>query len=106
MQIDFDEIGDSAVEDAVGDVASGTAEEKREAGSVQRTHAAAGNEQPGDKCDDDEGATDKEYAQAGRGKAGEKTERDAGITGVNEVEKILNDRVREAITRQGLDPGF
>ena len=80
MKIDLDEIGDGAVKDAVSHVASGTAEEKREARSVQRTHAAAGDEQPGDNCDDDEGAADKEHAQGGRGKTGEKTESDAGIT--------------------------
>src|SRR5437879_947429 len=79
MKIDLDEIGDGAVEDAVGDVASGTPEKKRQACGVKGADAASGDEQPGDNCDDDEGAADKEHAQSGRGKTGEKTESDAGV---------------------------
>ena len=106
MKIDLDEIGDGAVEDAVGDVASGTPEKKRQACGVKGADAASGDEQPGDNCDDDEGAADKEHAQSGRGETGEKTEGDAGIARVNEIEKVLNDRVREAVSGAGLDPGF
>ena len=106
MKIDLDEIGDGAVEDAVGDVASGTPEKKRQACGVKGADAASGDEQPGDNCDDDEGAADKEHAQGGRGKTGEKTESDAGVAGVNEIEKVLNDEVRRVVTGAGLDPGL
>ena len=106
MKIDLDEIGDGAVEDAVGDVASGTAQENGQACRVKGAGIAASDEQPSDDCNDDEGAANEKYAQGGRGETGQKTEGDAGIARVNEIEKVLNDRVREAVSGAGLDPGF
>src|SRR5437016_2152672 len=58
MKIDLDEIGDGAVEDAIGDVAGGAAEEKREAGGVKGADILTNDEQPSDDSDDDEGAAD------------------------------------------------
>ena len=104
MKIDLDEIGDGAVEDAVGDVASGTAQENGQACRVKGADIAASDEQPSDDCNDDEGAANEKYAQGGRGETGQKTEGDAGIARVNEIEKVLNDRVREAVSGAGLDP--
>lgn len=106
MEIYLNEIGDGAVEDAVGDIAGGAAEKKREASGVTRADIAAGDEQPGDDCDDEEGAADEKYAQRRRGETSEKTESDPGVAGVNDIEKVLNDGVREAISRTGFDPGF
>jgi len=106
MKIDLDEIGDGAMQDAVGDVAGGAAEEKGEASSMKRADIVAGDEQPSNDSDDDEGAADEKYAQGGRGETGEKTEGDAGITGINEIEEIVNDRVREAVSGAGFDPRF
>ena len=67
VKIDLEEIGDGAVEDAVGDVAGGTAEEKGEAGGVQGADTTVSDEQPSNEGDDDEGAADENYAQGGRG---------------------------------------
>ena len=54
MKIDLDEIGDRAVENAVGEVTGGATEEQRKAGSIYSADAAAGHEQPSDDRDDDE----------------------------------------------------
>jgi len=106
MKVDLDEIGDCAVENAVGEITSGTAKEKSEARSVQRADAAAGDEQPGDDCDDYEGADDKDYAQGGRRKTSEEAEGDAGVAGVNEIKKIINNCGGETIRRVRFDPSL
>jgi hypothetical protein len=43
MKIDLNKIGNRAVENAVGEVASGSAEKKGEAGGVQGADAASGD---------------------------------------------------------------
>src|SRR6267378_718222 len=89
MKVDLDEIGDGAVENAVGEITSGTAKEKSEAGGVDSADAAAGDEQPGDDCDDYEGA-----------------EGDAGVAGVNEIKTIINNCGGETIRRVRFDPSL
>ena len=106
MEINLDEIGDGAVENAIGEVASRAAEKKSQACGVHGADAAAGNEQPGDDCNDDDGAGDENCAQGRRGKTGEKTEGDAGVAGVNEIHKIIDDCCGETTGGAGLDPGF
>src|SRR5260370_5068272 len=104
--IDVEEVGDRAVKNAVGDVAGGAAEEQSEAGGIQGAYAAARNEQPGDDCDDSEGAADEDCAQGRRGQTSEKTESDAGVARVDEIEKMAQDRFREVIRRAGFDPSL
>jgi len=106
MKVDLDEIGDCAVENAVGEITSGTAKEKSEAGGVDSADAAAGDEQPGDDCDDYEGADDKDDAQGGRRKTSEEAEGDAGVAGVNEIKKIINNCGGETIRRVRFDPSL
>ena len=106
MEINLDEIGDGAVENAIGEVASRATEKKSQACGVHGADAAAGNEQPGDDCNDDDGAGDENCAQGRRGKTGEKTEGDAGVAGVNEIHKIIDDCCGETTGGAGLDPGF
>ena len=106
MKIDLDEIGDGAVENAVGEVSGSAAEEKSEAGCVYSADAAARDEQPDDDRDDNEGTGDKDYTQGGRGQTGEKTEGDSWITGVDEIKKTIKDWGRKTIGSAGFDPGF
>ena len=106
MKVDLDEIGDRAVENAVGEVAGSAAEEKSEAGGVYRADPAADNEQPDDDHDDDQGTGDKDCPQGGRGQTSEKTEGDAGVARVNEIEKVINDCDGETISRARLDPSL
>jgi len=106
MKIDLDEIGDRAVENAIGEVTGGTAKEKSKAGGVQGADAAAGDKQPGDDCNDYEGADDKDYSQGRRRQTGEKTEGDARVAGVNEIKKIINDSGWETISRARFDPSL
>src|SRR5580693_7383147 len=46
-QPDFEKIGDGSMENAIGDVASGAAEEEREASGGHRATAGAGYKKPG-----------------------------------------------------------
>ena len=46
-EADFEEVGDGAVEDAIGDVAGGAAEEEREAGGGHGAAGVSGGEEPG-----------------------------------------------------------
>ena len=55
---DFEEVGDGTVNDAIGEVAGGPAEQKREARGSQRATAVAGDKQPGEHADDHDGAGD------------------------------------------------
>ena len=55
---DFEEVGDGTVNDAIGEVAGGSAEQKREARGSQRATAVAGDKQPGEHADDHDGAGD------------------------------------------------
>ena len=105
-KIDLQKIGDGAVKDAIRDVACGSAEEKSEASGICAADAAAGDEQPGNKSNDDEGTGDKDNTENGRRKRGEKTERDARVAGVNQVEKILDHRMRKLGRGAGFDPGL
>jgi len=106
MKVDLDEIGDCAVENAVGEITSGAAEEKSEAGGVCSADAAAGDEKPGDDRDDDERADDEDCAQSRRGQTGEKTEGNAGVARVNEIKIIANDGGGEVVNGAGFDPGL
>lgn len=106
MKVDLDEIGDCAVENAVGEITSGTGKEKSQAGGVCSADAAAGDEKPSDDCDDYEGAYDKDYSQGRRRQTGEKTESDAGVAGVNEIKAIINDCGGETISGARFDPGL
>ena len=106
MKVDLDEIGDGAVENAIGEITGGAPEKKSEARSVQGADAAAGDEQPGDDRDDDERADDQRHAQGGRRKTSEEAEGDAGVAGVNEIKKIINNCGGETISGAGFDPGL
>ncbi len=48
---DFEEIGDRAVDDAVGEIAGGAAEEEREAGGVEGRDVLAAHQEPGEDSD-------------------------------------------------------
>ena len=49
---DFEEIGDAAMENAIGDVSCSSAEEEGESGGVEGGKIFAGDEQPSDDSDD------------------------------------------------------
>ena len=106
MKVDLDEIGDGAVENAVGEISGSAAEEKSETGCVYSADAAARDEQPDDDGDDNEGTGDKDYAQRGRGQTSEETEGDAGIARVNQIQEIINDCSGETISGARFDPGL
>ena len=106
MEIDLEKIGDRAVQDAVGDVARGSAEEKGEAYCVHGAGISAGDKKPGDEGDDDKRTGDKNDAQGGRREASKKTEGDSGVARVDKVEAILNDGVWKMSGWTGFDPGF
>src|SRR6266849_5717352 len=57
---DFEEVGDRAVDDAVGYVAGGTAEQKREAGSGEGSAAVPCDKQPSERADDCGGADNQQ----------------------------------------------
>ena len=102
----FEEIGDGAVEDTIGNVASGAAKKKREADGGEAAATMAGDEKPGENGDDDERAGDENDARPGRSGIGEKTESDAGIAGVNEINEVVNDFVAPAFGGLRFEPGF
>src|SRR6267378_7920093 len=102
----FEEIGDGAVEDTIGDVAGGAAKKKREAGGGEAAAAMAGDEKPSENGDDDERAGDENDARPGRSGIGEKTESDAGIAGANQIDEVVNYFVAPAFGGLRFEPGF
>ncbi len=103
---DFEEIGNGAVEDAIGDVASGAAEKKRKAGGGEAASAMTSDEKPGEDSDDHERAGDEDDASPGRSRIREEAKGDAGIAGANEINEVVNDFVAPAFGGLRFEPGF
>jgi hypothetical protein len=103
---DFDEIGDSTVENAVGDVAGSSAEKESKTGSVELAQICAAYEQPGNDANYCDGSCDQADAQNGRGGIGEDAEGYARISTVNEVDKVVDELVAPGIGSLRIDPGF
>ena len=78
-EADFEEVGDGAVEDAVGDVASGSAEKECQAGGGHGASGVSGGEEPGEGGNDDDRAADEEHASPRRGGVGEDAEGEATL---------------------------
>ncbi len=102
----FEEIGDGAVEDTIGNVASGAAKKKREADGGEAAAAMAGDEKPSEDGDDDERAGDENDARPGRSGIGEKTESDAGIAGADQIDEMVDYFVTPAFGGLRFEPGF
>jgi len=103
---DFEEVGDSAVDDAVGYVAGGAAEQQREAGSGEGPTAVTGDKQPG-KCTDDCSGSDYQHnAHGHRGRISEDTESDSGVTAVHQVDEIVDQFAVPAFDSLRFEPGF
>ena len=105
-QPNFEEIGDGAVEDTIGDVTGGAAEKKREASGGEAAAEMACDEEPGEDGDDDERAGDEHDASPGRSGIGEKTESDAGVAGANQINEVVNYFVAPAFSGLRFEPGF
>ena len=102
----FEEIGDGAVEDTIGNVTGGAAEKKREARGGVAAAKMACDEEPGENGDDDKRAGDENDARPGRSGIGEKTESDAGIAGANQINEMVNYFVTPAFGGLRFEPGF
>ncbi len=103
---DFEEIGNGTVKDAVGDVAGGAAEKKREARGGEAAAAMAGHEEPGEDRDDGERTGNKDDAHPVRSGIREEAEGDAGIAGANEIDEVMDHFVAPALIGLGFEPGF
>lgn len=102
----FEEIGDGAVENPIGDVTGGAAKKKREARGGEAAAEMAYDEEPGENGDDDERPGDENDPRPGRSRIGEKTESDAGIAGANEIDEMVNYFVTPAFGGLRFEPGF
>ena len=102
----FEEIGDGAVEDTIGNVASGAAKKKREADGGEAAATMAGDEKPGENGDDDKRAGDENDARPRRSGIGEKTESDAGIAGADQIDEMVDYFVTPAFGGLRFEPGF
>src|SRR6267378_4297914 len=80
---DFQKIGDSAVEKAIGEIAGGAAEKQGDAGGGARATGLAGDQHPGENCDDDDGAANEKNAKSGRGQARKKTKTDSRVARID-----------------------
>src|ERR1700733_14546399 len=105
-EAEFEKVGDGAVEDAVGDVAGGSAEEERQTGGGHRATGVPGGEEPGKRGDDDDRAADEEDARPRRCGVGEDSERDAGIAAVDEIDEIVDELAVPAFVGLRFEPGF
>ena len=103
---DFEEIGNGAVKDAIGDVAGGAAEKKREAGGGEAAAAMASDEEPGKDGDDYERAGDEDDARPRRSGIREEAEGDPGIAGANEIDEVVNYFVAPAFGGLRFEPRF
>lgn len=89
----FKEIGDSTVENAIGNISGGAAENQGYARAGECGGGFIGNQQPRQYADDGEGASDKNDARPGRGRTRKKTESDARISAMHEIDEVVNDFV-------------
>ena len=103
---DLEEVGDGAVDDAIGNVAGGAAEEQRQAGGGQRAAAVTGDEEPGQRGDDGRGADDQQDAHRGGGRIGEDAEGDAWIAAVHQVDEVGDQLAMPAFNGLRFKPGF
>src|SRR6266436_6330918 len=103
---DFEEVDDRAVDDAIGYVAGGAAEQQREARGSQGTTAVAGDKQPGERTDDCGGSDDQHNAHGHRGRIREDAEGDAWITAVHQVDEIVDQLAVPAFDSSRVEPGF
>src|ERR1700722_10713971 len=105
-EADFEEVGDGAVEDAVGDVAGRATEEQREAGGGHGAAGVTGGEEPGERGDDNDRAADEEDASPRRSGIGENAEGDAGIAAVDEIDQVVDELAVPALVGLRFEPGF
>jgi len=101
-----EEVGDGAVEDAVGDVAGGSPEEQRKPCGGHPAARVAGGEEPGEGSNDDDRTADEEDASPRRRGVGEHTKSDAWIAAVNEVDEVADKFLVPAFIGLGFEPGF
>src|ERR1700676_1791690 len=77
VEIYHQEIGDGAVDDAVGEVSGGTAKKEGESGGVERGGVATGDQEPGDQGDDYDRTGDEQDADQQGWRGRKKAESDA-----------------------------
>src|SRR2546421_2403225 len=85
---DFEKIGDCAVDDAVGEIAGGSADEERETGERAPSDGLAGDEEPGESGDEGKRQSDKRDTEQRRFGIGEHAESDARVDAVNYVDEV------------------
>jgi hypothetical protein len=102
----FEEVGDCAVDDPVGDVARGTTEQKREAGSGEGTAAVTCDKQPSERADDCGGSDDQQDAHGRRGRIGKDAEGDSRIAAVHQVDEIVDQLAVPAFDGLRFEPSF
>ena len=103
---DLQEVGDRAVDDAVGDVAGGAAEQQREAGSSEGAAAVTSDEQPSERADHRSRPDDQQDAHGGGWRIGEDTEGDTGIAAVHQVDEIVNQLAVPTLDGLQFEPSF
>jgi hypothetical protein len=103
---DFEEVGDRAVDDAVGYIAGGAAEQKREARRGEGAPAVARDKQPSERADYYGGAYDQQDAHSCGWRIGEYSEGDARVAAVHEVDEIVDELAVPAFDSLRLEPGF
>jgi hypothetical protein len=102
----FEEIGDGAVEDPIGDIAGGAAKKKREACGGGAAPEMAYDEEPGENGNNDERTGDENDARPGRSGIREEAEGDARIAGANQINEMVNYFMAPAFRCLRFEPGF
>src|SRR5712664_635617 len=87
---DFEEIRDGAMDDTIGYVAGGAAEQKREARSGQGAAAMTCDKEPSERADHYGRADDQHNAHGGGRRIGEDAEGDTRIATVHQINKIVD----------------
>src|SRR5215469_1914851 len=94
------------MDDAVGEIAGGAAEQNSEGHGIDPTGIAGGDQQPGDQGHDQERTNDQENARGHARGIREDAESNAGVFGIDDGEIVWNDNVRKKTEGARFDPGF
>ena len=101
----FEEIGNSTADDAVGDVAGGAAKKKSQAGGGEAA-AMSRDEKPREDADDENRAGNQCEPHPRRAGIREDAESDTWIPAVNQVDEIVEKLAAITFGRLRLEPGF
>src|ERR1700734_3083349 len=104
--VEVDEVGDAATNEAIENVTDGAAENQRDAAFAESCASTAGDEKPDEQGDYEEREDDQERSAPRIRRVGQNSEGDTGIARMHQVEHARNEDANRAGLRAMFDKIF